>query len=99
VRRKSLIYFSLLGAALSFFGLAACLTVLMDGDGDYVGLGLSRFVVICLGIGCSIGTWLTAVAIASIHKKTWALYVTVAVVLVACLAFATICYQTPRTRV
>ena len=92
MRRKSLLYFSFFGAASWFFGLAAWLTVHLDGD--FVGLGLLRFVVLCLGIGCSLGT---AVAIASIHKKTWALYVTVAAVLLAGLAFASISYHTPGT--
>lgn len=91
MRPKSLFYFIFLGAALWLFGLAAWLTAHLDGD--FVELGLLRFVALGLGVGCSLATWATAVAIASIHKKTWALYVTVGVVLIACLAFATIsCY-------
>jgi len=89
VRRKSLVYFTFLGAALWLFGLAAWLTPRLDAD--VVGLGLLRFVVLCLGIACSVGTWAAAVAIASIHKKTWALYLTVAVVLMAFLTFVTVC--------
>ena len=89
MRRKSLVYFIFLGAALWLFGLAAWLTPHLDND--VVVLGLLRFVVLCLGIGCSIGAWATAVAIASIHKQTWALYVTVAVVLTAFLTFVTVC--------
>jgi hypothetical protein len=89
VRRKSLVYSIFLGAALWLFGLAAWLTPHLDSD--VVGVGLLRFVVLCLGVGCSIGAWATAVTIASIHKQTWPLYVTVAVVLTAFLTFLTIC--------
>jgi len=91
VRRKSLLYFTLLGAALGLFGLAAWLTPRLDGD---VGLGLLRFVVLSLAIGCSIATWATAVTIASVHKKTWALFVTVALVLIAFLTF--LAFAPPR---
>ena len=94
MRRKSLVYFIFLAAALWFFGLAAWLTVHLDGE--FVELGLLRFVVLCLGIGCSLGTWATAVVITSIHKKTWALYLTVSIVLLAALAFATISCHPPH---
>ena len=94
MRRKSLIYFLSLGATLWLFGLATWLTPHLEGDGTP--LALFRFVVLCLGIGCSIGTWATAVTIVSIHKKTWALYVSITVLLTACLAFATISYHAPR---
>ena len=78
------------------FGLGAWLTPRLDGD---VGaLGLLRFVVLCLAIGSAIGTWATAVAIASIHKQTWPLFVTVTAVVVACLAFATSCLYMPPAR-
>ena len=96
MRRKSLVYFLFLGAALWLFGLGAWLTPRLEGDGTP--LALFRFVLLCLGAGCSIGTWATAVTIASVHKRTWALYVSVAVVLTACLAFATICYHAPSRR-
>jgi hypothetical protein len=82
------LYSTFLGTALSLFGAAAWLTPRLDGE---VGLGLLRFVVLCLAIGCSVGTWATAVTMASIHKQTWALYLTVAVVLAAFLTFLTLC--------
>ena len=91
MKRKRLIYFTLLGAALWTFGLAAWLTPRLDGD---VGLGLLRFVVLCLAVGCSIAAWATAVTIASVHKKTWALFVTVALVLTAFLTL--LAFATPR---
>lgn len=78
------------------FGLGAWLTPRLDGDVG--GLGLLRFVVLCLAIGSAVGTWATAVAIASIHKQTWALFVTVAAVVGACLAFATTCLHLPPAR-
>ena len=96
MRFKTVVYFSLLGAALAFFGLAAWLTAYLDDD--FVGVGLLRFVALSLGIGCSLGTWATAVTIASVHRKTWALYLTVAIVLLAGLAFATVCYHLPSPR-
>jgi cytochrome bd-type quinol oxidase subunit 2 len=89
VRRKSQIYFTFLGAAVLLFGLGALLTPLADGD---VGLGLLRFIVLCLATACAIGAWGTAVAIVSIHKETWPLYVTVALVVLASAAFAVATY-------
>jgi hypothetical protein len=38
------------------------------------------------------------VTIAAIHRKTWALYVMVAIVLLAALAFAIVCYHLPHPR-
>jgi hypothetical protein len=96
VRRKGLIYFSLLGASLSLFGLAALLTLALD---EAVGvLGMLRFVVLCLGIGSALGTWATAVTIASVHKTAWPLFVTLAILVVAGLVFATVCYHMPPVR-
>jgi hypothetical protein len=89
VRRKSLIYFSLLATDALLFGLAAFLTPRLAADTGE--LGLLRFVVLCLATGSAIATWATAVTIASVHKRTWALFATVAVVVAAGLAFAIAC--------
>jgi hypothetical protein len=96
VRVKTLVYFSFLGAALLLFGLGALLTPHVDGDG--AGLGLLRFLVLLVAAGSAIGTWGTAVTIASIHKRTWPLYLAVAMVLLASVVFATTCYRTPPVR-
>lgn len=96
MRLKSLVYFSLLGTALLLFGLAALLTPHLDGDVG--GLGLVRFVVLFLGAGSAVGTWGTAVTIASVHKKTWPLFITVGVVVAASLMFASACYRMPPPR-
>lgn len=90
VRRKSQIYFTSLGGALLLFGLAALMTPLGAGD---VGLGLVRFIVLCSAVASAIAAWGTAVAIVSIHKVTWPLYVTVTLVVLASAAFAVATYQ------
>ena len=89
MKRKSQVYFAFLGVAVLLFGLAALLTSRMDDD---VGLGLVRFIALCLAVACAIGAWATAVAIVSIHKKTWPLYVTVALVVLASAAFVIATY-------
>jgi hypothetical protein len=96
VRRKRLLFFALLGTAVSLFGLAAFLTAHLDGEGG--DLTLLRFVVLCFGIGSAIGTWATAVTIASVHGKAWPLLITLATIVVAGLSFATACYYMPPVR-
>jgi hypothetical protein len=89
VKRKSQIYFLSLGLALLLFGLGALLTPHVDGN---VAVGLLRFVVLCLAVASSIGAWASAVAIVSVHKVTWPLYVLVCLVVLASIAFAAATY-------
>lgn len=89
VRRKSQIYFTFLAVALLLFGLGALLAPLVDGD---VGLGLMRFIVLCSAAVSAVAAWGTAAAIASIHKVTWPLYITVTLVVLASAAFAVATY-------
>ena len=93
MRLKSLVYFSFLGATLSLFALGALITPHLDGD---VGApGLLRFVALCLAVASAFGTWGTAVAIASVHRKTWALFLSMAVVVIATVVFAIVCHRMP----
>jgi hypothetical protein len=86
VGRGRVLYFSFLVSALALFGIAAALTSERDGGVGFQ--ALVRFMVVLLGIGTAVATWVIAVVIASVHKRTWALFVTVGVVVVAALVFA-----------
>jgi hypothetical protein len=84
------IYFTFLGASLVLFGLGALLTPLVEG---HVGLSLLRFIVLCSASASAVAAWGTAAAIASIHKVTWPLYITVTLVVLASAAFAVAAYR------
>ena len=89
MRLKAQIYFTFLGVALLLFALGAMLTRHAAGD---VRLGLLRFIALFLAVASSIGAWGTAVAISSVHKVTWPLYVTVILVVLARAVFAIVTY-------
>jgi hypothetical protein len=92
VRRARIQYFVLLGQALALFGAAAWLT---PGAGDGWLTSLLRFVALALAIGSAVATWGTAVMIASVYKRSWALWLTTALVIVAGLTFFVSCYLLP----
>jgi hypothetical protein len=93
VRRARRFYFGFLSAAVSLFGIAAALTPWLEGSVG--GLGLLRFIALCLGIGSAIATWYTAVMIASVHKVAWPLLTTLSLIVMAGLTFAVACYLAP----
>jgi len=93
VRRARRFYFGFLAAAVSLFGLAAVITPWMEGAVG--GLGLLRFIVLCLGIASGIATWYTAVMIASVHKVAWPLLTTLSLIVMAGLTFAVSRYLAP----
>jgi hypothetical protein len=93
VRRARRFYFGFLAAAVSLFGVAAALTPWIEGAVG--GLGLLRFVVLCLAIASGIATWYTAVMIASVHKVAWPLLTTLSLIVMAGLTFAVACYFAP----
>jgi hypothetical protein len=92
VRRARIQYFVLLGFALFLFAVADWLT---PGAGDVWSPGAARFAVLVLGIGCSVATWGTAVTITSVYKRSWALWLSTAIVVVAAIGFALSCYRLP----
>jgi hypothetical protein len=92
VRRVRIQYFFLLAQALVLFAIAAWLT---PGAHDPWSPGLARFVVLALAIASAVGTWGTAVLIASVHKKSWALWLSTSVVVVAGVTFLASCYLLP----
>ena len=92
MRRARIQYFVLLGQALALFGAAAWLT---PGAGDGWATGLVRFVVLVLAILSAVATWGTAIMIASLHRRSWALWLSTALVIVAGLTFFVSCYRLP----
>jgi hypothetical protein len=51
-------------------------------------LAIFRFLVTGAGVACAVGTWGTAVMIASVHKVTWPLVLSAAIVVAGGVAFA-----------
>ena len=51
------------------------------------------FLVTSVGVGCAIGTWGTAVMIASVHKATWPLVLSAGIVIAGGIAFALFGYH------
>ena len=85
MKRAQRLYFSFLSAALVILSLRAALPA-TDSD---VGWGaIFCFLVTCLGVACAVGTWGTAVMIASVHKVTWPLVLSAAIVAAGGIAFA-----------
>ena len=93
MRRARRFYFGFLAAAVALFGVAAALTPWVEGTVG--GLGLLRFIVLCLGIASGIATWYTAVMIASVHKVAWPLLTTLSLIVMAGLTFAVACSLAP----
>lgn len=85
------IYFGFMALAGALFLLAALLT---PGPGTVgYSMGLARFIVLGLAIGCALATWGSAVMMASVYKRSWPLLVMVGLVVCAGLTFAVACYQ------
>jgi hypothetical protein len=85
VKRVRRLYLRFLGATLLVFGLRAALPA---AESD-VGWGaIFNFLVTCVGVACAIGTWGTAVMIASVHKVTWPLVLSAGIVIAGGIAFA-----------
>ena len=85
MKRARRLYFGFLGATLVVFALRAALPA---AESD-VGWGaIFCFLVTCVGVACAIGTWGTAVMIASVHKVTWPLVLSAAIVAAGGIAFA-----------
>lgn len=84
-------YFGFLSAATILFAVAAMLT--LSARSAETSVSLARFVILSAAAGCAIGTWGSAVMIASVHKKAWPLLLTVCIVVCAGVAFAVACAQ------
>jgi hypothetical protein len=91
VKRAKTLYFSFMALAAALFVVAALLTP-GAGTSGY-SMGLARFIVLGLAIGCALATWGSAVMMASVHKRSWPLLVMVGIVVCAGLTFAVACYQ------
>ena len=78
-------YFSFLVATLVVFSLRAALPV---ADSDAGWGAIFRFLFTCVGACCAVGTWGTAVMIASVRKVTWPLVLSAAIVAAGGIAFA-----------
>jgi hypothetical protein len=85
VKRARRLYFSFLVATLVVFGLRAALPA---AESDVGWLAIFRFLVVGVGVGCALGTWGTAVMIASVHKVTWPLVLSAGIVVAVGIAFA-----------
>jgi hypothetical protein len=85
VKRARRLCFSFLGATLVVFGLRAALPA---AESDAGWSAVFHFLVTCIGVGCAVGLWGTAVTIASVHKVTWPLVVSVGIVVAGGIAFA-----------
>ena len=85
MKRAGRLYFSFLGATLTVFGLRAALPA---AESDVGWLAIFRFLVVGVGAGCALGTWGTAVMIASVHKVTWPLVLSAGIVVAVGIAFA-----------
>jgi hypothetical protein len=84
VKSARRLYFSSLAAALVVFSIRAALPAAASDAGW--GAILS-FLVTCVGIGCVVATWGTAVMIASVHKVTWPLVLSAAIVVAGGVTF------------
>jgi len=93
VKRARRLYFSFLGATLVVFGLRAALPA---AESDAGWSAIFNFLVTCIGVGCAMGTWGTAVMIASVHKVTWPLVLNVGIVVAGGIAFALFGYHTAQ---
>ena len=85
MKRARRLYFSFLVATLVVFGLRAALPA---AESDVGWLAIFRFLVVGVGVGCALGTWGTAVMIASVHKVTWPLVLSAGIVVAVGIAFA-----------
>jgi hypothetical protein len=85
VKRAQRLYFSFLGATLVIFSLRAALPA---AESDAGWTAIFRFLVTGVGVACALGTWGTAVMIASVHKVTWPLVLSAAIVVAGGIAFA-----------
>jgi hypothetical protein len=85
VKRARRLYFSFLGATLVVFSLRAALPAAAS---DVGWAAIFNFLVTCLGVACAVGTWGTAVMIASVHKVTWPLVLNAGIVIAGGIAFA-----------
>ena len=85
MHRARRLYFRFLGATLLIFSLRAALPV-EESDAGWG--AIFRFLVSCVGAGCAVGTWGTAVMIASVHKLTWPLVLSAAIVTAGGIGFA-----------
>ena len=85
MKRAQRLYFGFLGATLVVFGLRGALPAAQSDAGW---LAIFRFLVAGLGVGCALGTWGTAVMIASVHQVTWPLVLSAGLVIAAGIAFA-----------
>jgi hypothetical protein len=85
VKRARRLYFSFLGAALVVLSLRAALPA---AESDAGWGAIFDFLVTCVGIACAVGTWGTAVMIASVHKVTWPLVLSAGIVIAGGIVFA-----------
>jgi hypothetical protein len=85
VKRARRLYFGFLVATLTVFGLR---TALPAAESDVGGPAILRFLAVAAGVGCALGTWGTAVMIASVHKVTWPLVLSAGIVVAVGIAFA-----------
>jgi len=85
VKRARRRYFGFLGATFVVFSLRAALPA---AESDAGGDAIFHFLVTCVGLGCALGTWGTAVMIASVHKVTWPLVLNAGIVIAVGIAFA-----------
>jgi len=84
VKKARRLYFTSLGAALVVFSVRAALPA---AESDAGWGAIVTFLVTCVGIGCVIATWGTAVMIASVHKVTWPLVLSAAIVVAGGVTF------------
>ena len=85
MKKARRVYFRFLGATLVVFSLRAALPA---AESDAGWGAIFTFLVSGVGIACGLGTWGTAVMIASVHKVTWPLVLNAAIVIAGGIAFA-----------
>ena len=85
MKRARRLYFGFLGATLGIFSLRGALPA---AESDAGWGAVFHFLVITVGVGCALGTWGTAVMIASVHKVTWPLVLSAGIVIALVVAFA-----------